>query len=347
MNITVIKKIPTAEEIIQMYPLSEAGHKQIIKDRQEVRDIIAGRDNRLLLIVGPCSAWPSEAVLEYAAHLKNISDEVKEKFKIVMRAYIQKPRTTRGWTGPINQPDPFQPPDISKGIKYCRNLMTKIIELGLPIADEALFTHNTKGFIDLLSWAAVGARSVEDQEHRILASAVECPVGMKNSTTGSIEVAVNGILAAQFQHHIVFSGYHVETNGNRYAHLVLRGKTGSPNYGAEHLHEASALFEKNKIQNPAILIDASHDNCCINGIKDCTRQGSVVKEVLSTIDVNQKLKKLVKGFMVESFIKTGNQKIEASTSETIDRAGLSITDPCLGWEETKKLIRDMMVIYDK
>lgn len=347
MNITIIKKIPTAEEIIQLYPLSEAGHKQIIKDRQEVRDILAGRDNRILLIIGPCSAWPSEAALEYAVRLKKIADEVKDKIKIIMRVYIQKPRTTRGWTGPVNQPDPFQPPDISEGIKYCRRLMIKIIELGLPIADEALFTHNSKGFIELLSWVAVGARSVEDQEHRIFASAVECPVGMKNPTTGSIEIAVNGIVAAQFQHQAVFFGYQVETNGNPYAHLVLRGTMSGPNYGAEYLHEAAALFAKNKVQNPAILVDASHDNCRVDGVKDCTLQPMVIKEVLATMSVNLELKKLVKGFMVESFIKTGAQKIEAMTAKTTDRAGLSITDPCLGWEDTENLIRDMMNIYVK
>lgn len=347
MNITIIKKIPTPEEIIQMYPISEAGQKQITKDRQEVRDILAGRDNRLLFIVGPCSAWPSEAVLDYAVRLKKISDEVKDKIKIIMRVYTQKPRTTKGWTGPVNQPDLFQPPDISKGIRYCRDLMVKIVEMGLPIADEALFTHNTKGFIELLSWVAVGARSVEDQEHRIFASAVGCPVGMKNSTTGSIEIAVNGISAAQFQHQAVFFGYQVETNGNPYAHLVLRGGANGPNYGTEHLHEAAALFEKNKIQNPAVLIDASHDNCRVNGVKDCSMQPMVIKEILATMNVNPELKKLVKGFMAESFIKTGSQKIEALTAETVDRSGLSITDPCLSWEETEKLIRDMMKMHTK
>ena len=345
MNITIIKKIPTAEEIIQLYPLSEAGHKQIIKDRQEVRDILAGRDNRLLLIIGPCSAWPSEAALEYAVRLKKMADEVKDKIKIIMRVYIQKPRTTRGWTGPVNQPDPFAPPDISKGIKYCRSLMVKIVELGLPIADEALFTHNSKGFVELLSWVAIGARSVEDQEHRIFASALGCSVGMKNSTAGPMEIAVNGIVAAQFQHQAVFFGYQVETNGNPYAHLVLRGTMSGQNYGAEYLYEAAALFEKNKIQNPAIIVDASHDNCRVNGVKDCTLQPMVVKEVLATMSVNPELKKLVKGFMVESFLKTGNQKVEATTTEAIDRGGLSITDQCLGWNETEKLIYDMIKLY--
>lgn len=345
MNITIIKKIPTAEEIIQLFPLSERGHEQIVRDRQEVRDILSGKDKRLLFVVGPCSAWPYDAALEYAARLKKLSEEVKDKIKIVMRVYIQKPRTAKGWTGPVNQPNPFAPSDISEGIKYCRSLMVKIIEMGLPIADEALFTHNAKGFVELLSWVCIGARSVEDQEHRVFASAMECPVGMKNSTTGSIEIAVNGIVAAQFQHTVVFNGYQVETNGNPYAHLVLRGKLTGPNYGAEYLHEAAALFEKNKVQNPAVIIDASHDNARINGVKDCTRQPMVIKEVLATMRVNPELKKLVKGFMIESFLKEGNQKIEAATEETIDKGGLSITDPCLSWETTQQFIHEVAKDY--
>lgn len=341
MNITIVKKIPTAEEIIQLCPLSEAGHEQIVKDRQEVRDILSGKDSRLLFIVGPCSAWPKEAVLEYAGRLKKLSDEVKDKIKIVMRVYIQKPRTAKGWTGPVNQPNPFAPSDIAEGIKYCRNLMVKVIEMGLPIADEALFTHNAKGFIELLSWVAIGARSVEDQEHRVFASAVECPVGMKNSTTGSIEIAVNGIVAAQNQHTVVFNGYQVETNGNPYAHLVLRGKISGPNYGAEYLHEADALFKKNKVLNPAVLIDASHDNCRINGVKDCRLQPMVIKEALATMRVNPELKKLVKGFIIESFIKEGSQKLEALTAQTVDLGGLSITDPCLSLIDTENIIREV------
>ena len=341
MNITIIKKLPIAEEIVQLAPLSENGHEQVARDRQEIRDILSGKDNRLIIIVGPCSAWPKDAVLEYAVKLKALSDKVKDKIKIIMRTYIQKPRTTHGWTGPVNQPDPFSPPDIAEGIKYCRSLMVKIIEMGLPIADEALFTHNAKGFIELLSWVAIGARSVEDQEHRIFASAMPCPVGMKNTTTGSIEFAVNGIIAAQHQHHAVFGGYHVETNGNPYAHLILRGKINGPNYGAEYLHEARALFIKHKIQNPAVLIDASHDNCKINGVKDCTMQPMVIKEVLATMNVNPQLKALVKGFMIESFIKEGNQKLESLTAETVDRGGLSITDPCLSFVDTEKLILEI------
>src|SRR3989339_1750176 len=204
MNLVTIKKIPTAEEIIQMFPLSEDGTRRISKDRQEVKDILAGKDKRMLVVMGPCSAWPYDATLEYTRRLKRLSEKVNDKLKLVLRLYIQKPRTKKGWTGPVNQPDPFAPADIEEGIKYCRSLMVNAIEMGLPIADEALFTHNAKGFIELLSWVAIGARSVEDQEHRVFASSIECSVGMKNNTSGEIEPAVNGIVAAQSKHTAVF-----------------------------------------------------------------------------------------------------------------------------------------------
>ena len=258
-----------------------------------------------------------------------------------MRVYIQKPRTIKGWLGPVNQPDPYARPDIAKGAEYCREMMVGIVELGMPIADEAVFTHNAKGFGELLSWMAIGARSVEDQEHRIFASGSFCAVGMKNGTTGSIEVAVNGIVAAQHRHHAAWEGYQVETKGNPYAHLVLRGGSGGPNYGVEHILEAKKLFEKHKVRNPAIIIDASHDNSRVAGAKVPTQQAMVVKEILALRQVNPEIRKLVKGFMVESFLKEGSQKIESCTPKTIDRGGLSITDPCMGWDSTEKLIKEM------
>lgn len=339
MSIRIIKKMPSAEDIINSIPISDAGQKKVEQDRQEIRDILSGKDGRLLMIVGPCSAWPSDAVFEYATCLKKVSDELQGKLKIVMRVYIQKPRTVRGWLGPVNQPDPYEAPDIEAGVSYCRSMMVRIIEMGLPIADEALFTHNAKGFAELLSWIAIGARSVEDQEHRIFASGLDCPVGMKNGTSGSIEVAINAIIAAQHGHTTVLDGYQVETAGNPYAHLVLRGGASGPNYGVEHVHKVKALFEKFKVANPAILIDASHDNCRINGGKDASVQPIVVKEVLATMRVHPDCSHLVKGFMVESFLKEGNQKPESATKESVDRGGLSITDPCLGWEATEELLR--------
>jgi len=192
-----------------------------------------------------------------------------------------------------------------------------------------------------LSWVAIGARSVEDQEHRIFASSIECAVGMKNSTTGEIEPAVNGIVAAQSKHMAVFLGYQVETLGNKHAHLVLRGGLGGPNYDLEHLRQAKELMDKNEVDNPAVIIDCSHDNCRLNGDKDYRRQMAVASEALDSLSDQPELKKLVKGFMLESFIQGGNQNADKLTSETINRDGLSITDPCLSWEDTEKLILEM------
>ena len=341
MNYVVIKKMPTSEEIIEKFPLSKKGVEQVEKDRNEIRDILSGADDRLLFIIGPCSAWPSESVIEYAKRLKSLSNEIEDKIKVVMRVYIQKPRTVRGWLGPVNQSDPFETPDIAKGASYCRDMMVKVIELGLPVADEALFTHNAKGFAELLSWMAIGARSVEDQEHRIFASGADCAVGMKNATSGSIELAINGIIAAQHKHHAVLDGYQIETGGNPLAHLVLRGGFKGSNYDPKHVLKAGILFEKHKVQNPSILVDASHDNCKVDGVKQPSRQPEVVNEVLDMRDQDPIYKKLVKGFMVESFIKEGSQKLESMAPETIDRGGLSITDPCIGWDRTEKMLRDV------
>lgn len=341
MKYTIIKPLPSVEEIIAARALSQAAERRIIQDKHEVKQILAGADRRMLVVVGPCSAWPADAVLEYAHRLKSLSDDVKDHLKIVLRAYIQKPRTAKGWTGPVNQPDPFSPPDIGKGILYARSLMVRVIELGLPIADEAVFTHNARGFIELLSWVAIGARSTEDQEHRIFASAVDCAVGMKNPTSGDLLIGVNSIIAAQHGHTAVFTGYQVETDGNPFAHLVLRGGDDGPNYDAESLLASKALLEKNDILNPSIIVDASHDNCRANGTKDPLAQSAVVRSVMQTLADRPELRSVVKGFMLESFIKSGAQKVEQCTPETIDRGGLSITDPCLGWEETEETLREL------
>ncbi|MEK7132605.1 MAG: 3-deoxy-7-phosphoheptulonate synthase [Patescibacteria group bacterium] len=341
MAYKIIKKMPTTDEIIASYPLSATTAASIAEHTKEICDILAGRDDRILFVIGPCSAWPKEAVLEYAQRLQKLSDEIKKKVKVVMRVYIQKPRTVRGWLGPVNQPDPFAPADISKGIAYCREMMVRVIEMGLPIADEALFTHNAKGFAELLSWIAIGARSVEDQEHRIFASGTDCPVGMKNGTSGSIDVAVNGIVAAQHKHVAVIDGYQVETQGNPYAHLVLRGGETSPNYRQEHVRLAGKMLEKHRVKNPAIIIDASHDNCKLDGVKSGAQQVVVVKEVLACMKTDPEYRRLVRGLMMESFLKDGAQKVESATPGTIDRGGLSITDLCVGWDATEKLLREI------
>lgn len=338
MNYTAIKKLPPVEEIIQAFPLSVKGYQQIRQDRKEVKAILEGTDKRFLMVVGPCSAWPKDAVLEYAERLLKLNEHVKHALKLVMRVYIQKPRTTKGWTGPVNQPDVFSLPDIEAGIKYTRDMMVRVIEMGLPIADEALFTHNARGFLELLSWVAIGARSTEDQEHRIFASALDCAVGMKNPTHGSLAIGVNSIVAAQHPHVAVFDGDEVQTHGNRHAHLVLRGSNHAPNYSMHHLEEVMHHMKIHRIQNPAVVIDASHDNCLVRGKKNYRLQPKIILEIMESLRNRSDLRQLVKGFMVESYLKEGNQTVDTKSPSTIDLTGLSITDPCLGWEETEAFL---------
>lgn len=339
MAYKIIKKLPTGDEISAHIPLSDNGYQSIMEHKSQIRDILSGDDKRLILVVGPCSAWPYDAVLEYASRLAKLNAQVSDAVKLVMRVYIQKPRTIKGWTGPINQPDPLAPPDIETGIKYARSLMVKVVEMGLPIADEALFTHNARGFLELLSWVAIGARSSEDQEHRIFASSIDCPVGMKNPTHGSLKIAVNGVIAAQHGHYAVFDGFEVKTDGNAFVHLVLRGGDGKPNYSLEHVAEAVTHLKAGKVKNPSIVIDVSHDNCLIAGIKDYTKQSTIIESILNNLDLMPNLRPYVKGFMLESFIKPGNQNAE--TVENIDMGGLSITDPCIGWEQTEELVNEI------
>lgn len=341
MNYTVIKKLPQVDDIIRETPLSDAGYERIARDRKEVKAIIEGRDPRLLMIVGPCSAWPKPAVLDYAERLLRLNEKIRDRLKIVMRVYIQKPRTTRGWTGPVNQPDPFAFPDIEAGIRYTRDMMVRVIDMGLAIADEALFTHNARGFLELLTWVAIGARSAEDQEHRIFASAIDCAVGLKNSTHGSLAIGVNSVVAAQYPHVAVFDGCEVQTNGNPHAHLVLRGGNGQPNFSIANLEEVQRHMAAHQVVNPAVVIDASHDNCINRGKKDHRLQPRIISAVLDELRERSDLAKLVRGFMVESFLKDGSQKVDSDHPAAIDMGGLSITDPCLGWDHTENMLLDL------
>jgi 3-deoxy-7-phosphoheptulonate synthase len=337
MNYISIQKLPTVTEIIQKYPLSDMGHQKIMHDRREIKQILTGKDDRMLMIVGPCSAWPDQAVFKYAERLLKVNEKVKHALKIIMRIYIQKPRTTKGWTGPINQPDPLKEPDIEAGIYYARNMMVKVVEMGLPIADECLFTHNARGFSELVSWFAIGARSSEDHEHRIFASAANCPVGMKNPTHGTLNIAINSLVTAQHPHIAAIDGSAIKTFGNAFAHLVLRGANHEPNYSLTHLEEVKKLMDVQQVKNPAVLIDVSHDNCLVNGKKDHRRQPEIIFEVMHYLKNRPDLRQLMKGFMLESFLKDGNQKIETHDS-AIDLDGLSVTDPCLGWEQTENVL---------
>ena len=338
MNYIIRKKIPPVAELIRQFSLSNRAFNQVASDRQAIKNIIEGKDKRRLLIIGPCSAWPKEAVLEYAVRLKQLHEKVKHTLKIVMRVYIQKPRTTKGWIGSVNQPDIFSSPDIEAGIQYTREMMMNVIEIGLPIADEALFTHNAEGFIELLSWVAIGARSSENQEHRIFASSLDFAVGLKNPTHGSLSIGVNGVITAQNPHVTVLNSNEVQTYGNAHAHLVLRGSNSAPNYSVSHLNKVKQLMETHKINNPSVIIDLSHDNCLVNGEKDHTLQPTIALKVINSLNENPNLKPLVKGFMLESFIKEGKQVVDLENPEAIDLDGLSITDPCLGWNETEAFI---------
>lgn len=345
MNYTIKKKLPPIEDIIHAYPLSELTQQKISSDREEIKKILAGLDDRLLIVVGPCSAWPKQAVLEYAEKLLAINDKVKHALKLVMRVYIQKPRTRNGWTGPFNHPDPSAAPNIEVGRKYARELMIKITNMGVAIADEALFTNNAKGYLELLAWVAIGARSAENQGHRFFAATLDCAVGMKNPTHGSLAVGVNSVVAAQHAQIGLLDGNEVQAHGNPYAHLVLRGGNHSSNYSIAHLREVKQYMDFYQIKNPAVIIDASHDNCLVNGIKEYRLQTKIIYEVIENLKSHPDLKNLVKGFMLESFIKEGNQKIIRENPIAMDHTGLSITDPCIGWEETEKLLLNLAKSY--
>ena len=333
--------LPSSEELQQEFPLSTAGRDRVAADRREVRAILSGADERLLVIVGPCSAWPDEAVLEYARRLRELEPMVRDALKLVLRVYIQKPRTTRGWTGPLSQPDPFGIPDIAAGMRYCRRMMVEIVESGMAIADEALFTHNDKGFAELLSWIAIGARSSEDQEHRIWASAQDAAVGMKNPTSGDVAIGANGVVAAQHPHTAVFDGYQIETAGNPFAHLVLRGGISGPNHELSDLYRAKRELESRGVEHPVLLVDASHDNCRVDGRKQAEQQSEVVRNVLESLALRRELQSTVKGFLLESFLQTGAQDVTACTRDTVERGGLSITDPCLGWDRSQELLIEL------
>ena len=343
MSIKFIKKFPTIEEINKEFPLLEGDKKNIASHRDEIKDILSNRDKRLILVVGPCSSWPEESFLNYAKKIKTLGEEadIKNKLKIILRVYSQKPRTVGGWAGSLNQPNPFSPPNIENGAKYVRALMMKIVKMDIPIANEILFTHASQLSLDLISWTVIGARSAEDPEHRVFASGLETAVGMKNPTSGSLEIGVNSVAASQIPYTAVFYGNQVETTGNAYANLIIRGgyATG-PNYHAENLFEVKKYLSKLKVTNPAVVIDASHDNLIINHKKDYNRQTNVIHETLDNIEAHPELKNLVKGFMIESFMKDGNQNITELKLEDVDMGGLSITDACIGWEKTEKLIKE-------
>lgn len=338
MNMQFMGKLPIPKEIKEQYPLSEAAAQIKAQRDKEIRDIFDGKDDRMILIIGPCSADNGDAVLEYISRLKKIEEKVSDKLFIIPRIYTNKPRTTgAGYKGMLHYPDPTEKPNLIKGVIAIRKLhMQAITEYGLSSADEMLYPENYRYLNDLLSYVAVGARSVENQQHRIVASGLDIPVGMKNPTSGDLSVMMNSIYAAQHSHTFCYRGWEVKSDGNPYAHAILRGyvdKFGksSPNYHYEDLISLHDEYMSQGLEKPALIVDTNHSN---SG-KQFLEQVRITKEVLHSCRHNKDIHSLVKGFMIESYIEDGAQKIGETTF------GKSITDPCLGWEKTEKLIYEV------
>lgn len=332
------RKLPIPKEIKAQYPLTEEMAK--IKERRdkEIKDILSGKDDRLLIIIGPCSADSEDSVLDYLSRLKKLDEKVCEKLMIVPRIYTNKPRTTGdGYKGMLHQPNPNKDSDMLKGIITIRDLHMKAIrDIGYTCADEMLYSENHRYLSDLLSYVAVGARSVEDQQHRLTASGLDIPVGMKNPTGGDISVMLNSITAGQHAHTFIYRGWEVESEGNPYTHAILRGymnKHGQsiPNYHYEDLIHLCEVYNEEKFANPAVIVDTNH----ANSGKKYLEQIRIAKEVLHSCKMSPDVKKLVKGLMIESYIEDGACKAEERIY------GKSITDPCLGWEKTEKLLLEM------
>ena len=338
MNMEFERKLAIPMEVKEMFPIDAAIERTVGHRREEIKNIIAGRDDRLLLIIGPCSADREDAVLDYVLRLRKLQDKVKEKVLIVPRIYTNKPRTTgAGYKGLLHSPVPGEKPDMFKGIIATRELhMRAVKETGFACADEMLYTENYKYLDDIIGYVTVGARSVEDQQHRLTASAVETAVGMKNPTSGDLSVMMNSIYAAQHPHTFLYRGWEGHSAGNKYAHAVLRGfntKGGQtfPNYHYEDVIYLNDLYEGSELENPAVIIDTNH----ANSNKNPFEQPRIINEVITYRKYNESARKLVKGFMVESYIEDGNQKIGEGVY------GRSITDACLGWEKTEKMVLDL------
>ncbi|MBR2620015.1 MAG: 3-deoxy-7-phosphoheptulonate synthase [Firmicutes bacterium] len=333
-----IRKLPMPVEIKEQYPLTEAVKRIKIERDEEIAKIFKGESDKFLLVIGPCSADIEESVIDYVCRLAKIQDQVKDKLILVPRIYTNKPRTTGlGYKGLMHQPDPEGEEDVLEGIIAMRRLHTKAIEeTGLTSADEMLYPENYKYLDDLLSYVAVGARSVENQQHRLTASGMNVPVGMKNPTSGGLSVMLNSIIAAQSSHKFIYRGWEVKSQGNPLAHAVLRGSVNKrgqniPNYHYEDLRLLHELYSEQDLENMAVVIDTNHNN---SG-KKYLEQIRIAQEVMNSRKYNDDIRKMVKGLMIESYIEDGAQKI----GEHI--YGKSITDPCLGWEKSEKLILDI------
>ena len=338
MGMEFERKLTIPAEVKEMYPLTLKMSETIEKRNAQIKRIFEGEDKRLLLIIGPCSADNEDSVIDYTLRLRKMQEKVEEKIFIVPRIYTNKPRTTgAGYKGMLHQPDPNEKPDMFKGIIATRHMhMRAVEETGFSCADEMLYPENYRYLNDLLGYVAVGARSVEDQQHRLVASGISVPVGMKNPTGGDNSIMMNAIQAAQHRHTFIYRGWEVHSDGNMHTHAILRGYTNKhgqslPNYHYEDLIRLYEDYQKGEYANPGVIIDTNHANSGKNPFE----QPRIIKEVLYACRHNPDIDGLVKGFMVESYIEDGNQKIGEGVY------GKSITDACLGWEKTEKLILEI------
>ncbi len=338
MSMNFKGKLPIPKEVKERFPLSAEMTAQKAKNDEEIKNIFAGNSDKFLLVIGPCSADYKDAVLDYIHRLREVQEKVKDKIFIVPRIYTNKPRTTGdGYKGMVHQPNPDKEPDMYEGIVAIRDIhMSALKETGFSCADEMLYPDNYRYLSDILSYVAIGARSVENQQHRLAASGLEVPVGMKNPTSGDLSIMMNAITAAQHKHTFIYRGWEVTSDGNPYAHAIMRGfvdRDGHSisNYHYEDLQNLSDLYAASGLTNPAAIIDVNH----ANSGKKYLEQIRITKDILYSMAHNNDIKKLVKGLMIESYIEDGAQKI----GENI--YGKSITDPCLGWEKTEKLIYEI------
>ena len=338
MNMDFKLKLPEPREVMDMYPVTAEMKAQKQKNDEEIRKVFTGLSDKFLLIIGPCSADREDAVLDYISRLRTVQEKVKDKIVIIPRIYTNKPRTTgAGYKGMLHQSDPNASPNMLRGLMAIRRLHVKALsETGFSSADEMLYPENHRYLADLLSYVAIGARSVENQQHRLTASGLDLPVGMKNPTSGDLSVMVNAIKAAQQGHVFSYGGYEVESHGNPLTHAVLRGWVNShgqtfPNYHYEDLSRLCDIYAESGLVDPAVIVDTNHSN---SG-KKWLEQIRISKEILHSTRHSADIHRLVKGLMIESYIEDGCQKAEEGIY------GKSITDPCLGWEKTEKLILEI------
>ena len=338
MNLEIIRELPTAEEIKAKYPLKAGLEKVKEANDQKIKDIITGRSHNLLLIIGPCSADREDAVLEYVARLREVQEKVKDEITIVPRIYTNKPRTTgEGYKGMLHQPDPHSRADMLGGLIAIRHLHMRVLaESGFSGADEMLYPENHTYLSDMLSYVAVGARSVESQIHRLTASGLTIPVGMKNPTSGDMNVMLNSIHAAMLSHTFIYRGWEVTSKGNPLTHAILRGSVSKngrniANYHYEDMMLLCEKYAQSQLPNPALIVDTNHSN---SG-KQYEQQIRIAKEVLHSARHSSDIGKLLKGLMIESYLEDGCQSFDGGVY------GKSITDPCLGWAKTERLIYDI------